>query len=80
MKKPPARECEKIFFDLCERLGEDTGSANCRTIRQHLRACADCRAYLASLRKTIDLYRRYPEPRLTAAAHRNLLRVLRSRT
>jgi hypothetical protein len=63
MKKIPSH-CNKAFRQICENLGENVGSPQCRAIRTHLGKCDDCAAYLDSLLKTAELYRRYPTPPL----------------
>jgi len=79
MKRHSSSACDSMFLGLCENLGEDVHSVRCRDIQKHLHACADCRTYLAALRKTIELYRRYPAPRLSQRSHRKLLSNVRKR-
>jgi predicted anti-sigma-YlaC factor YlaD len=47
----------EVLDQLCETLGEDTGSPACDALRAHLEKCPGCRAYVDSLMKTIGLYR-----------------------
>lgn len=69
MKKSASR-CTGTLKQICENLGEALGSARCRAIRDHLRTCKNCSAYLDSLKKTGRLYRLYPTPKLTKTARK----------
>jgi hypothetical protein len=70
---------QHIFRHLCENLDQNLNSPRCREIKKHLEGCFDCNAYLASLKKTIALYRRYPIPALSAGAERKLGKIARPR-
>lgn len=69
MKKSASR-CTGTLRQICENLGENLGSDKCRAIREHLRTCKNCSAYLDSLKKTGSLYRLYPTPTLTRTARK----------
>jgi anti-sigma factor RsiW len=72
--------CDTTFRHICDNLDEDLDSPRCRQIRQHLEACPDCRAYLDSMKKTVLLFREYPDPLLPTAVRRKLHAALRSTT
>jgi anti-sigma factor RsiW len=69
-------KCTDVYLHICDNLDQRLETRRCREIRQHLRVCRDCRAYLASLKRTVSLYRSVPSPRLPKAAHDRLIRVL----
>ncbi|HTY35772.1 MAG TPA: zf-HC2 domain-containing protein [Bacteroidota bacterium] len=50
---------------------------SCREIRKHLADCPNCTAYLDSLKKTVFLYRHYPDPRLPKRTRQRLFAILR---
>ena len=49
----------------------------CRNIQRHLAGCRNCEAFLNTLRKTVDLCRKQPRPRLPARLRREVLRLVR---
>lgn len=69
--------CQGVYRHICDNLDQKLDSPRCRQIKMHLATCPDCAAYLDSLKKMVRLYRAVPSPRLTAAAHSRLLRVVR---
>lgn len=70
---------KSIYRHICENLDQDMDSPACREIRKHVRGCTECLDYLNSLKSTVTLYRRYPVPRLSAAARTGLLQILRQK-
>jgi len=68
--------CSEIFRHICENLDQNLDSPECRDIRRHIEDCPDCVAYLDSLKKTVKLYREYPNPAVPAGVHRKLFAVL----
>jgi hypothetical protein len=73
MKQPRRQSCAKIFRHLCDNLDEGLNSHRCRAIKKHMEECANCMIYLDTLRKTIELYRRYPAPRLSKKTHHKII-------
>jgi anti-sigma factor RsiW len=71
-------KCTDVYLFLCDNLDEDIHSPRCREIRRHLEECVDCSAYLASLKKTVVLYRTFPVPRLPRRLHARLLKAINS--
>jgi hypothetical protein len=59
------RECSATIRYIHEELGENLESRRHRSIRNHLVICADCSAYLESLRLIVSLYRSDPIPALS---------------
>ncbi|HMK39729.1 MAG TPA: hypothetical protein VK569_10335 [Bacteroidota bacterium] len=71
-------KCSEVYRHICDNLDQSLRTRRCREIRLHLDACRDCRAYLASLKSTVVLYRSLPSPGLPKGAHERLMRALRS--
>ncbi len=69
-------KCTAVFRYICDNLDQNLDSPQCRAIKRHLDQCEDCTAYLDSLKKTIRLYRAYPDPRVPGEAHKKLYREL----
>ena len=63
---------------MCGTLGADMDSPECRVMRAHVSGCANCQAYLDSLKKTVALYAWYPLPALPARAKADLLRSFKA--
>jgi hypothetical protein len=76
MKKKTVH-CHDVLNHICEELDTKLTSAKCRELKRHLEHCANCTAYLDSLRKTISLYASTPNPRLPRNANKKLLAVLK---
>lgn len=70
-------KCTDVYLHICDNLDQRLGTRRCREIRAHLRICRNCNAYLASLKRTVILYRSVPSPRLPRGAHDRLIRALR---
>jgi len=71
-------KCSEVYRHICDNLDQRLRTRRCREIRLHLGACPDCRAYLASLKSTVVLYRSVPSPGLTKAAHDRLMKALQA--
>ena len=72
-------KCAEAYRHICEDLDAKLRTRRCREIRAHIGACPDCRAYLASLKRTVALYRSVPAPPLPKGAHKRLLKALIAR-
>jgi hypothetical protein len=68
--------CKRTYQFICENLDQATNSPQCRAIRKHLEGCPECRTYLSSLKKTVQLYKLLPPPRVPRDVHRELFRQL----
>jgi predicted anti-sigma-YlaC factor YlaD len=68
--------CKHTYRFICENLDQDTDSPRCRAIKKHLESCPECRTYLTSLKKTVQIYKLLPTPRVPREVHRNLFRHL----
>ncbi len=71
-------KCTDVYLHICDNLDQRLGTRRCREVRMHLRVCRNCRAYLASLKRTVNLYRSVPSPALPAGAHDRLIRALKA--
>ena len=81
--------CREIFAELSAYLDAELPEDACQEIEEHMAGCVPCIEFVNSLRKTVEICRRYepgalPEP-LTArardqlfAAYRNMLSARRS--
>lgn len=63
----PTPECKEIFELLSQYLDLELPPEACEKIQAHIEGCAPCVEFAASLRKTVELCRRYrpaelPEP------------------
>jgi anti-sigma factor (TIGR02949 family) len=69
--------CKEIFAELSAYLDVELPADACREIEEHLAGCSPCVDFVSSLRKTVELCRRYepgalPEP-LTRRVREQLL-------
>ncbi|MEX1138259.1 MAG: zf-HC2 domain-containing protein [Bacteroidota bacterium] len=69
--------CKQVALHICDNLDEKLHSARCREIRKHLAKCPNCTAYLNSMKKTVSLYKRVKDPRLTGKVRLRLHAVLK---
>jgi anti-sigma factor RsiW len=70
--------CTKVYQHICESLDEDLDTPRCRAIKRHIESCPNCRTYMASLKKTIRLYRSLPIGSTPRVAHARLAAALES--
>lgn len=61
-----SEKCEEVFALLSDYLNLELPPEACRAIEQHLAGCPPCIEFLESLRKTVDLCRRYTPAELPA--------------
>jgi len=69
--------CKNIVKFICGELDELIDSPQCREIKKHLKTCPDCSAYLDSLKKTVHLYRGYPNPKVKDRCRKKLFSLLK---
>jgi anti-sigma factor RsiW len=70
--------CKKVYQHICESLDEHLDTPRCRAIKRHIVSCPNCRTYMASLKKTIRLYRSLPIGSTPRMAHTRLVAALES--
>jgi anti-sigma factor RsiW len=68
--------CRHLLDDLSDYLDGAVSAELCDEIERHLADCADCRAVVDTLRQTIHLYHRLPNPVLSEAARERLYKSL----
>ena len=71
--------CSEVAGHVQQELDSRLHDATLRTIRDHVRICPNCAAYLDSLKKTVLLYRRLPSPHVSKRTRDRLFAVLRLR-
>ena len=67
-----SHDCREIFARLSEYLDEDLEPGLCDELERHLDDCPPCRAFLDSLRRTVDLVRDLPATELPEEVTREL--------
>ena len=65
--------CREVFARLSEYLDRELDPALCAEIERHNEECAPCQAFLASLRKTVELLRDHEPVTLSDEARRAVL-------
>jgi RNA polymerase sigma-70 factor (ECF subfamily) len=61
-RSPGKRECRKMFAALSEYVDGDLDPVFCKELEKHMRGCEPCEAFLATLRKTVELCGDYQPP------------------
>jgi RNA polymerase sigma-70 factor (ECF subfamily) len=74
---PGSRECRDLFARLSEYLDGELEPDLCSVLEGHMDNCPPCQAFLESLRRTVDLTRRLPEPELPEPLVRELVETYR---
>jgi predicted anti-sigma-YlaC factor YlaD len=49
--------CTENLRLMCNDLGENIDSPLCQEVRDHIQTCANCRAYVDTVRKTVFFYK-----------------------
>ena len=70
-------QCEDILAHICDKLDSDLDSPRCRKIKEHIAECPNCCAYLDSLKKTIHLYKIYPDPKIPQGVRKKIYSSLK---
>lgn len=68
--------CLDLLAELDAYLDGEAPDEVCAAVERHLAQCADCRALVDTMRKTVQLAHELPQPALPAAARRRLLHLL----
>jgi anti-sigma factor RsiW len=66
-------ECRKLLEQLSEYIDGELDPAGCAAIESHTEDCATCRAFIESLRRTVDLIHRLPRPTISEETRRELV-------
>jgi anti-sigma factor RsiW len=72
------KTCSEVYSFLCDNLGQEIDSPECREIHKHLESCEECRRSLEGLRRTVTLFQSAPAPSVSPAVHRRLIKALHS--
>ena len=64
------------ILNICSELGEDMQSPNCKALREYIKTCPNCAAFVDSVSKTITLYQNY-QPELNEDIHQKLFKALK---
>jgi anti-sigma factor RsiW len=72
-------ECRRLFALLSEYLDAELPQQTCEQIAAHLADCPPCAAFLESLRKTVELCRRFRFEEMPAPLGEQVRRELRAR-
>jgi predicted anti-sigma-YlaC factor YlaD len=70
-------QCKDTLAHICDKLDADLESPRCKKIKEHIDECPDCCAYLDSLKKTIHLYRIYPDPEIPDGIRKKIFSSLK---
>lgn len=79
MKRRKCMKCGEVAKHVQEHLDYRLSSAEYRKLKEHLQSCPNCTAYLDSLKKTVRLYREYPDPQIPSRIRRELHAILKLR-
>ncbi len=71
--------CRTVATHLQLQLDSKLRTRVCREIKRHLEHCPNCTAYLDSLKKTILLYKKYPDPQVPKRMRQELHAILKLR-
>ncbi len=77
MKKTSMIHCKEFLRRVCTDLDEHLSSAKCRELKKHLEQCKNCTIYFDTLKRTIELYREYPDPKVPSKTHKRLYTTLK---
>jgi len=75
-KPKRSTSCKALFAQLSSYLDEQLDDSLCTTLEQHLDGCEPCRAFLASLERTVEELHRLPAESFKKAAAAKLRREL----
>jgi len=77
MKKLKLIRCTEVVEHICEHLDSDLDQKKCREIKQHIKNCPNCYAYLDSMKKTVHLYRIEKTPSVPKRLRTELFAILK---
>lgn len=70
-------KCSEVAKHVQEHLDYRLSQAEHRKLKEHLDNCPNCTVYLDSLKKTVRLYRQYPDPKIPNKVRKKLHAVLK---
>jgi len=73
---PRERRCKEMFAELSDYLDEELDDSLCSELEKHMEGCEPCKAFLASLRETIESCRKTASEAPEANAATSLRRTI----
>lgn len=70
------KNCQHLLGQLSDYLDGAASAQVCHEIEQHLANCDDCRVVVDTLGKTIELYKKLPQPELPDTIRQRLYKSL----
>jgi RNA polymerase sigma-70 factor (ECF subfamily) len=71
--------CRELVERLSEYLDGELDPGMCAEVEEHLGGCPPCEAFLESLRRTVALLRRMPDPPMPEEVRRHLVSIVAAR-
>ena len=68
--------CSHLLAGLSDYLDGEASAELCAEIRKHMADCNKCRVVINTLRKTVELYHRLPQPAFPEEARERLHKTL----
>jgi len=68
--------CRELLGELSAFLDGEASAELCAEIQRHMAGCKKCRVVVDTLRKTVTLYQRLPQPEMPEQARERLYKVL----
>lgn len=69
-------DCKAFFEKLSEYLDGGLDSETCEAIHKHLESCPACQKRFESLKKTVEICKKYPREKVPAEARQRLLAAI----
>ena len=69
-------KCRELLGELSAFLDGEASAELCAEIQRHMAGCKKCRVVVDTLRKTVTLYQRLPQPEMPEQARERLYKVL----
>ncbi len=63
------------ILNICTELGEDLDSPSCKALREYIKTCPNCEAFVDSVKRTIQLYQEYT-PKYSDEVRKKLFKKL----
>ena len=70
------KNCQKKLENICDQLGDELNSERCQNLKEQLKQCPGCCAYIDTIKKTIEIYRYLPEEKISDELHHSLWKRL----
>ncbi len=70
------KDCLTKLETICSQLGEDLSSERCKMLKEQMKKCPGCCAYIDTIKKTVELYHNLPDEEISFEVHRRLWKIL----